>query len=70
MVGQRWRRGGGGERERVGRMDAGGLGFLVAGSRREFVVLNVDDFSKVSKPPAVEPMSFSPTFGLSPEYAG
>jgi len=51
-------------------MDAGGLGFLVAGSRREFVVLNVDDFSKVSKPPAVEPMSFSPTFGLSPEYAG
>lgn len=27
-------------------MDAGGLGFLVAGSRREFVVLNVDDFSK------------------------
>ncbi|GJM97947.1 hypothetical protein PR202_ga14913 [Eleusine coracana subsp. coracana] len=27
-------------------MDAGGLGFLVAGSRREFVVLNVDEFAK------------------------
>ncbi|TVU08202.1 hypothetical protein EJB05_41594 [Eragrostis curvula] len=27
-------------------MDAGGLGFLVAGSRREFIVLNVDDFAK------------------------
>lgn len=37
-------------RERGGRMDAGGLGFLVAGSRREFVVLNVDEFAKVKRP--------------------
>jgi hypothetical protein len=45
-------------------MDAGGLGFLVAGSRREFVVLNVDDFSKV-KPPDVEPVNlYFPPFWL------
>jgi hypothetical protein len=40
-------------------MDAGGLGFLVAGSRREFVVLNVDDFSKVSRRTSSQ-LTFSP----------
>jgi hypothetical protein len=33
-------------------MDAGGFGFLVAGSRREFIVVNVDESVKV-KPPCL-----------------
>jgi hypothetical protein len=49
-----------GRRGRGGRMDAGGLGFLVAGSRREFIVVNVDESVKV-KPPCLFYYLFFPT---------